>query len=68
VLGDDARSERFLALTGLTPEVLRNGLGDSATLGAILDYLAAHEADLTAAADALGVTPQALAQAGTALR
>jgi len=68
VLGDDARSERFLALTGLTPEVLRDGLGDPATLGAILDYLSAHEADLTAAADALGVTPQALAEAGAALR
>ena len=68
MLGDDARSERFLALTGLTPEVLRDGLGDPATLGAILDYLAAHEADLTAAADALGVTPQALAAAGASLR
>ena len=68
MLGDDSRSERFLALTGLTPEELRNGLGDPATLGAILDYLAAHEADLTAAADALGVTPQALARAGEQLR
>ena len=68
MLGDDARSERFLALTGLTPEMLRDGLGDPATLGAILDYLAAHEADLTAAADALGVTPQALAEAGASLR
>ncbi len=68
MLGDDARSERFLALTGLTPEVLRDGLSDPATLGAILDYLTAHEADLTAAADALGVTPQALATAGQELR
>ena len=68
MLGDDARSERFLALTGLTPEVLREGLGDPATLGAILDYLSAHEADLTAAADALGVTPQTLTDAGRDLR
>ena len=68
MLGDDARSERFLALTGLTPEVLRDGLGDPATLGAILDYLAAHEADLTAAADALGVSPQTLAAAAQDLR
>ena len=68
MLGDDARVARFLALTGLTPEVLRDGLGDPATLGAILDYLAAYEADLTAAADALGVTPQTLADAGRELR
>lgn len=68
MLGDDARSERFLALTGLTPDALRDGLGDPATLGAILDYLAAHEADLTAAADALNVTPQTLAAAAQDLR
>ncbi len=68
MLGDDSRSERFLALTGLTPEVLRDGLGDPATLGAVIDYLSAYEADLTAAADALGVTPQVLADAGAALR
>ena len=68
VLGDSDRAERLLALTGLDADALRGGLGDPATLGAILDYLAAHEADLTAAADALGVTPQALADAGRDLR
>jgi hypothetical protein len=42
---------------------LRAGLGDAAMLGAVLDFLCAHEPDLLAAAEALGVEPQALAAA-----
>lgn len=68
VLADDRRAERLLALTGLTPEALRSGLGDRAVLGAVLDFLAAHEPDLVAAADALGVAPEELASAGEKLR
>jgi hypothetical protein len=32
-------------------------------LGAVLEFLCAHEPDLVAAADALGIEPQAIAQA-----
>ena len=67
MLGDEVRAARLLALTGLTPDALRDGLGDPATLGAVLDFLCAHEADLLAAADALGVEPQTLAQTREAL-
>ncbi|MBW8753080.1 MAG: DUF3572 domain-containing protein [Sphingomonadales bacterium] len=67
VLADGDRAGRLLALTGLTPEGLRGGLGDPAMLpgilGAVLDFLCAHEPDLVAAADALGVAPQDLAGA-----
>jgi hypothetical protein len=63
VLGDDDRAGRLLGLTGLTPKALRGGLGDPAMLAAVLDFLCAHEPDLVAAADALGVTPQDLAGA-----
>ena len=49
-----------MALTGLSPDALRAGLGNPATLGAVLDFLAAHEPDLVAAAEALGVQPQDL--------
>ena len=61
VLGDDGRAERLLALTGLTPDALRAGLGEPATLCAVLDFLCAHEPDLVAAADAIGVEPVELA-------
>ena len=61
VLGDGERAERFLALTGLTPDELRVGLGDPAVQGAVLEFLCGHEADLIAAADALGLAPAVLA-------
>jgi hypothetical protein len=60
VLGEEARAQRLLALTGLTPEELRAGLGDPALQVAVLDFLLGHEPDLLAAAKALGVAPQDL--------
>ena len=63
MLGDSARAERLLALTGLGADELREGLGDPTVLGAVLDFLCAHEPDLIAAAEALGVEPQVLAGA-----
>lgn len=67
VLSDDRRAERFLALTGLTPAILRARLQDGALLGAVIDFLANHEADLVAAADALDITPQAMLAARNTL-
>jgi hypothetical protein len=67
VLSDSARADRLLGLTGLTPEDLRAGLDDPAMLGAVLEFLCAHEPDLVAAADALDVTPAALVSAREAL-
>ena len=67
LLQSESRAERLLALTGLTPEALRAGLGDSAVLGAVLDFLAAHEPDLVGAAEALGVAPDALVRAAEGL-
>ncbi len=63
VLADQDRAERFLALTGLSPEELRASLGEPATLGAVLDFLCSHEPDLVTAADALGVLPETVAAA-----
>ena len=57
----------MLALTGLSPEALRAGLADPGVLGAVLDFLAAHEPDLVDAAEALGVAPQVLAAAAERL-
>ena len=60
ILADSARADRLLALTGLTPDALRAGLGDPAVLGAVLDFLASHEPDLLAAAEELGIEPATL--------
>jgi hypothetical protein len=63
VLADDARAQRLLALTGLTPDDLRDRLGAPSVQGAILGFLEAHEPDLVACADALGVAPAQLVAA-----
>jgi hypothetical protein len=60
-LGDQARAERFLALTGLDAETLRASAGSRATLTATIDFLAAHEPDLVACAEAIGIAPARLA-------
>ena len=61
VLSDTPRAERFLALTGLTPDALRASADRPATHRAVLDFLCAHEPDLIAAAEALGLAPAELA-------
>ena len=67
VLADGPRAQRFLDLTGLTPEALRATISEPAslasTLAATLDFLAAHEPDLTAAAEALALEPTDLVAA-----
>ncbi|MFN5783378.1 MAG: DUF3572 family protein [Novosphingobium sp.] len=60
VLCDAPRAERLLALTGLDADALRAGVGDPGVLTAVLDFLSAYEPDLCAAAEHLGVAPQAL--------
>lgn len=64
MLRDDDRADRLLTLTGLTGDDLRERLGERSVLAAVIDYLCAYEPDLLAAAEHLGVAPQALADAG----
>lgn len=63
ILADTDRASRMLALTGLTPDLLRHDISEKATLAAILAFLEAHEPDLIAAAEHIGSTPQALVRA-----
>jgi Protein of unknown function (DUF3572) len=60
VLGEDARAARYLALTGLDPDALRIRAGEWTLLAATLRFLEAHEPDLVACAEAIGVTPPVL--------
>ena len=63
VLAEEARAERLLALTGLTPESLRAHVQERGFLAAVLRFLEAHEPDLIACAGALGISPIALVAA-----
>lgn len=67
VAGDPDLAPRFLALSGLDAAGLRASADDPRLLAAVIDFLAARETDLVACADAIGVTPQALAAAGRRL-
>jgi hypothetical protein len=62
-LADQGRADRLLALTGLTPDNLRERLAEPALLAAMLRFLEAHEPDLLACAEALGIAPAVLVEA-----
>jgi hypothetical protein len=67
VLADDRRARRFLDLTGLTPEQLRERIESPELQLSVLDFLCAHEPDLVAAAEALAVAPATIATARESL-
>jgi hypothetical protein len=66
-LSDDARAQRLVALTGLTPAGMRERLADRDFLAAVLRFLEGHEPDLVACAGDLGVSPAGLVAAREAL-
>lgn len=62
-----SRAERLLALTGLTPDILREGLMTAQVQGAVLEFLRNHEPDLIACAEALAITPDEIVAASREL-
>ena len=68
VLQDQERAQGFLDLTGLTPEGLREAIAEVSTHRAVFDFLAAHEPDLVAAAQALDIEPEVLVRAQQELK
>jgi hypothetical protein len=67
ILSDEDHADRLLALTGISPDELRERIGEREVLAAILEFVLSHEPDLIACADALGVAPKALEKAHVAL-
>jgi len=67
ILSDLDRADRLIATTGLTPDGMRARIAEPAVQAAAIGFLCAHEPDLVACAEALGVEPSTLAQAGEAL-
>jgi hypothetical protein len=62
-LAEPARAQRLLALTGLTPEDLRDRVTDPSLQAAVLGFLEAHEPDLLACAEALDTKPADIVEA-----
>lgn len=63
ILQDQALADRFLALTGLSPDTLRAALAERGTQAAVLEFLAGNDGDLVAAADGLGLAPETIVAA-----
>lgn len=63
LLGDSARAERLLSLTGITAADLRAAADQPAMLAEVIRHLEGNEPDLVAAADAAGVSPVRLVNA-----
>lgn len=62
-LADTGRADRLLALTGLSPASLRDGIENPSILAALLQFLESYEPDLIACASALQLDPAELVQA-----
>lgn len=67
IFSDDQLSERFIQLTGLTPETLRRQADQADVQVAVLEFLLSHEPDLIACAAALSLPPARFGQAHAAL-
>ncbi|WP_305097375.1 DUF3572 family protein [Croceibacterium aestuarii] len=64
---EERRARRFLDLTGLTPEILRERIASREVQLSVLDFLCAHEPDLMAVAEAIDLPPAQVAAAREAL-
>jgi len=62
-LGSDRRAQRFVDMTGIGTDELRSRAAEPALLSALLRFLEAHEPDLVAVAEELGVEPEELVSA-----
>ena len=62
-LTDARRAERFLSLTGLSPDGIRSRLTDPTLLAACIAFLEGHEPDLLSVAEDVGVRPDDLLRA-----
>jgi hypothetical protein len=62
-LGEPRRAQRFIDLTGIGTDELRRRAGEPILLAALIRFLEAHEPDLVAVSEELGVSPEVLVQA-----
>ena len=62
-LTDERRARRFLDLTGIGTDELRARAGEEPLLRALISFLEAHEPDLLAVSEQIGVKPEALVDA-----
>jgi hypothetical protein len=67
VAGDPERLSRFLDITGLRPETIRQAAASPGFFAAVLDHVASDERLLLAVASAIATKPERIMQARHAL-
>ena len=67
ITGDEERMSRFMSISGLRPETIRQAAESSRFFAAILEYVVSDEPLLIALATELGVRPERLMAAHLAL-
>ncbi len=60
ILEDDTLRDRFLALSGLSPDEIRASLQQPNFLASVLEFLISHEPDLIAFAEKSSEDPQTI--------
>jgi len=63
IIADDELKDRFLALTGLSPDDFKQNIDKDAFLASVLEFLIAHEPDLIAYAEAQKTPPDDIVRA-----
>ncbi|WP_244622665.1 DUF3572 domain-containing protein [Microvirga brassicacearum] len=67
IMGDEERMSRFMAVSGLRPDTIREAAGSPRFFAGILDYVVADEPLLIALASEMNVKPERLMGAHMAL-
>jgi hypothetical protein len=62
-LTDERRAQRFLDVTGIGTDELRQRLGEPALMAGVLAFLEAHEPDLLSVSEQIGMPPEHLVRA-----
>jgi uncharacterized protein DUF3572 len=63
VAADPAQLTRFLSITGIEPQAIREAAREPGFLAGVLQFIIAHEPTLIAFAESAGIEPASVAQA-----
>ncbi|PCI59600.1 MAG: hypothetical protein COB37_11180 [Kordiimonadales bacterium] len=67
IMQNDDLRDRFMALSGLSPEDIKESIEDPAFLASILEFFINHEPDLINLAEDKNVAPEAIVKAWRSL-
>ena len=60
LMGEPDRANRFMGVTGATPESIRAGAGEQGFLRGVLEYLCGDEPLLLVFAESAGIAPESV--------